>query len=45
MLQRNCGANFQVFAEKGLHSRSAVGVNALPLNVAVEIEAIFEIEE
>lgn len=29
-----------VFGEKGKHARSAVGVNALPLNVPVEIEAI-----
>ena len=31
----------EVFGEKGKHSRSAVGVNVLPLNVAVEIDAIF----
>ncbi len=30
-----------VFGEK--HARSAVGTNALPLNVPVEIEAIVEI--
>ena len=30
--------------EKGLHARSAVGTNALPLNVAVEIEAIVEVD-
>lgn len=36
---------FAVFgAEKGRHARSAVGVNALPLNAAVEIEAIVEVE-
>jgi len=34
----------QVFGEKGKHSRSAVGTNALPLNVPVEIEAIVEVE-
>jgi enamine deaminase RidA (YjgF/YER057c/UK114 family) len=28
------------FGDAGRHSRSAVGVNALPLNVPVEIEAI-----
>ncbi|MBO6825791.1 MAG: RidA family protein [Sneathiella sp.] len=33
-----------VFAEKGRHARFAVGTNALPMNVAVEIDAIFEIE-
>lgn len=30
--------------EKGRHARSAVGTNALPLGVAVEIEAIIEVE-
>ncbi len=29
-----------VFGEAGKHARSAVGVNALPLNVPVEIEAV-----
>lgn len=32
-----------VFGEAGRHARSAVGVAALPLGVAVEIEAIFEV--
>jgi enamine deaminase RidA (YjgF/YER057c/UK114 family) len=32
-----------VFGDKGRHARFAVGANALPLNVAVEIDAIFEI--
>ncbi|MCF8474572.1 MAG: RidA family protein [Emcibacter sp.] len=32
-----------VFGEKGKHSRSAVGTNALPLNVPVEIDALIEI--
>jgi len=32
-----------VFGEAGKHSRSAVGVNALPLNVPVEIDALIEI--
>jgi len=32
-----------VFGEKGRHIRTAVGVNALPLGVAVEIDAIFEV--
>ena len=35
----------EVFGERGVHSRSAVGTNALPLNVPVEIEAIVEVEE
>ena len=34
----------EVFGDKGTHARSAVGTNALPLGVAVEIEAIVEIE-
>lgn len=33
----------EIFGEKGLHARAAIGVNALPFNVAVEIEATFEI--
>lgn len=33
----------EVFGEAGRHARSSVGVAALPLGVAVEIEAIFEI--
>jgi len=36
---------FKVFGEKGIHARSAVGTNALPLGIAVEIEGIFEVEE
>jgi len=32
-----------VFGDKGQHSRSAVGVAALPLGVMVEVEGIFEI--
>lgn len=32
-----------VFGDKGRHSRSAVGVAALPFGVAVEVEGIFEI--
>ena len=32
-----------VFGEQGKHARAAVGVSSLPLGVAVEIEAIFEI--
>jgi enamine deaminase RidA (YjgF/YER057c/UK114 family) len=30
--------------EKGRHARSAVGTNALPLGVAVEVEAVIEVE-
>lgn len=35
----------EVFGEKGKHARSAVGMNALPSNIAVEIELIVEIED
>ena len=34
----------EVFGEKGRHARSAVGMNALPFNIAVEIEMIVELE-
>jgi enamine deaminase RidA (YjgF/YER057c/UK114 family) len=33
----------EVFGDRGQHSRSAVGTNALPLNIAVEIEMIVEL--
>jgi len=32
-----------VFGDKGKHARAAVGVNTLPLGVAVEVEGVFEI--
>ena len=32
-----------IFGDMGKHSRSAVGVSNLPMNVAVEIDGIFEI--
>jgi len=31
----------EILGEKGKHSRFAVGSNSLPINIAVEIEAIF----
>jgi enamine deaminase RidA (YjgF/YER057c/UK114 family) len=34
----------KIFGDKGKHSRSAVGTNSLPLGVAVEVEAIVELE-
>lgn len=34
----------QVFGDAGKHARAAVGVNALPLNAAVEIDAIFRLK-
>lgn len=33
----------EVLGDKGRHARAAVGASALPLNVAVEVDAIFEI--
>ena len=33
----------KVFGETGIHTRAAVSVNSLPLGVAVEVDAIFEI--
>ena len=36
---------FEVFGEAGLHTRTAVGVNILPLNSPVEISFIFEVKE
>ena len=32
-----------VFGEIGIHTRAAVSVNSLPLGVAVEVDAIFEL--
>ncbi|MGH7024467.1 MAG: RidA family protein [Caulobacteraceae bacterium] len=34
----------QVFGERGRHARSAVGVFRLPLNFAVEVDAVIETE-
>ena len=34
----------EVFGDKGKHARSAVGSGSLPVNVAVEVEAIAEVE-
>ena len=33
----------KVFDKKGLHTRAAISSNSLPLGVAVEVDAIFEI--
>ena len=33
----------EVFGEDGIGARSAVGMGSLPGNIAVEVEAIFEI--
>ena len=32
-----------VFGDEGMHTRAAVSVNSLPLGVAVEVDAIFEL--
>jgi len=34
----------EIFGDKGRHARAAVGVSALPLDVPVEIDFIFEVE-
>jgi enamine deaminase RidA (YjgF/YER057c/UK114 family) len=33
----------EIFGEKGKHARSAVGMNSLPLGIAVEVEVIVEV--
>jgi enamine deaminase RidA (YjgF/YER057c/UK114 family) len=33
----------EVFGERGRHARMAVGVAALPYDVAVEVEGVFEV--
>lgn len=35
----------EIFGDKGKHARSAVGMYALPSNIAVEVEVIVEVEE
>lgn len=34
-----------IFGENGKHARSAVGMNALPNNITVEIEIVVEVEQ
>jgi len=34
----------EVFAERGRHARSAVGMGSLPMGIPVEIEAVVEVE-
>jgi enamine deaminase RidA (YjgF/YER057c/UK114 family) len=34
----------QLFGDSGAHARTAIGVNALPSNVSVELEVVFEVE-
>ncbi|MDB9744585.1 RidA family protein [Pelagibacteraceae bacterium] len=33
----------KIFGDKGLHTRAAISSNSLPLGVAVEVDAIFEL--
>lgn len=35
----------EIFGEKGRHARSAVGMNSLPVNLAVEIEVVVEVKD
>jgi enamine deaminase RidA (YjgF/YER057c/UK114 family) len=32
----------EIFGEAGMHTRTAVGVNALPLGIPVEVQAVFD---
>ena len=34
---------YEIFGEKGEHTRAAISSNSLPLGVAVEVDAIFEL--
>jgi len=34
-----------IFGEKGKHARAAMGMVALPNNIAVEIEIVVEVED
>jgi enamine deaminase RidA (YjgF/YER057c/UK114 family) len=34
----------EVFGERGQHARTAVGVSALPMDSATEVEAIFQLK-
>lgn len=35
----------EIFGDKGIHSRTAMGAAALPLNVSVEINMVVEVED
>lgn len=35
---------FDIFGDKGMHARTAVGTNQLPLDIIIEIEAIIEVD-
>ena len=43
-IDKNPDLFVNIFGEKGKHARFAVGAPALPRNVPVEIEGIFEID-
>lgn len=34
----------EIFGERGLHARTAIGVNMLPQSAAVEVDAVFAVE-
>jgi enamine deaminase RidA (YjgF/YER057c/UK114 family) len=34
----------QIFGQSGMHTRAAISANSLPLGVAVEVDAIFELK-
>ena len=34
----------KIFGDSGIHTRAAVSTNSLPLGVAVEVDAIFELK-
>ena len=34
----------KIFGDSGMHTRAAVSVNSLPLGVAIEVDAIFELK-
>lgn len=35
----------EIFGSRGIHARSAVGTNSLPLNISVEVEAIVRVKD
>ena len=35
----------EIFGDRGKHARAAIGVNALPLDATVEIEAMYELRD
>ena len=35
---------YKVFGDRGMHARAAISANSLPLGVAVEVDAIFELK-